>query len=147
MTICQCVSTAVMVAMFAAAFPAGAMAADPGQPRDGRSGSLRAAVDRAATRAVAEHQLTSAPGRPAAQNGARLQSTGGGGHVAMIIKRGMDSDGIVRRFRTERQILAGLNHPNIARLLDGGSTLDGLPYLVLEYVDGEPITAFCEPGR
>ncbi len=57
-----------------------------------------------------------------------------------IIKRGMDTDAIVRRFRTERQILAGLDHPNIARLLDGGTTPDGLPYIVMEYVDGEPIT-------
>ena len=64
-----------------------------------------------------------------------------------IIKRGMDTDAIVGRFRTERQILAGLNHPNIARLLDGGSTADGLPYLVMEYVEGEPITAYCDAHR
>ena len=56
-----------------------------------------------------------------------------------ILKRGMDTDAIVRRFRTERQILAGLDHPNIARLLDGGTTPDGLPYLVMEYVDGMPL--------
>ncbi|HEX6199978.1 MAG TPA: serine/threonine-protein kinase, partial [Thermoanaerobaculia bacterium] len=49
-----------------------------------------------------------------------------------------------RRFRTERQILAALEHPHIARLLDGGTTDRGLPYLVMEYVDGEPITAYCE---
>jgi serine/threonine protein kinase len=61
-----------------------------------------------------------------------------------IIKRGMDTDAIVRRFRTERQILAGLDHPNIARLLDGGTTPDGLPYIVMEYVDGEPITTYCD---
>jgi len=57
-----------------------------------------------------------------------------------ITKRGMDTDAIVRRFRTERQILAGLNHPHIARLLDGGTTPEGLPYIVMEYVDGQPIT-------
>ena len=56
-----------------------------------------------------------------------------------ILKRGMDTDAIVRRFRTERQILAGLDHPNIARLLDGGTTPDGRPYLVMEYVDGAPL--------
>src|SRR5262249_12132737 len=53
-----------------------------------------------------------------------------------IIKRGMDTDAIVRRFRTERQILADFKHPNIARLLDGGTTPEGLPYLVMEYVQG-----------
>jgi serine/threonine protein kinase len=46
-----------------------------------------------------------------------------------IIKRGMDTDAIVRRFRTERQILADLEHPYIARLLDGGTTADGLTHL------------------
>lgn len=50
------------------------------------------------------------------------------------------------RLEAERQILAGLTHPNIARLLDGGRTDDGVPYLVLEYVDGEPIDAWCD-GR
>jgi serine/threonine protein kinase/tetratricopeptide (TPR) repeat protein len=53
-----------------------------------------------------------------------------------LIKRGMDTDFILRRFRQERQIAAALNHPNIARLLDGGTTSDGLPYFVLEYVEG-----------
>jgi eukaryotic-like serine/threonine-protein kinase len=61
-----------------------------------------------------------------------------------IIKRGMDTDAIVRRFRTERQILASLDHPHIARLLDGGTTPDGLPYIVMEYVDGQPITTYCD---
>ncbi|MGH9391323.1 MAG: tetratricopeptide repeat protein, partial [Vicinamibacteria bacterium] len=52
-----------------------------------------------------------------------------------------------RRFRTERQILASIEHPNIARLLDGGSTEDGLPYIVMEYVDGTPIDAYCDTHR
>jgi non-specific serine/threonine protein kinase/serine/threonine-protein kinase len=64
-----------------------------------------------------------------------------------IIKRGMDTDAIVRRFRTERQILADFKHPNIARLLDGGTTSDGLPYLVMEYVQGQPITTYCDERR
>jgi tetratricopeptide (TPR) repeat protein len=51
-------------------------------------------------------------------------------------------DAIVRRFRQERQILAGLEHPNIAHLLDGGSTPDGLPFLVMDYVDGVPIDRY-----
>ena len=61
-----------------------------------------------------------------------------------LVKRGMDSGEILRRFRTERQVLANLDHPNIARLIDGGSTPDGLPYLVMEYVEGVPLDRFCE---
>jgi hypothetical protein len=82
MTIRQCVSMALAVALITGAMPV--MAAGPDQVKDPQSASLRSAVDRAATRAVAEHQLTSAPGRPAPQNGARLQSSGGG-HTGMII--------------------------------------------------------------
>ncbi|HEX4947565.1 MAG TPA: protein kinase [Blastocatellia bacterium] len=61
-----------------------------------------------------------------------------------IVKRGMDTDFVVRRFRHERQILASLHHPNIARLLDGGTTEDGLPYFVMEYIEGEPIDQYCD---
>ena len=64
-----------------------------------------------------------------------------------IIKRGMDTDAVLRRFRNERQILASLEHPNIARLLDGGTTEDGLPYFVMEYIEGLPITEFAETHR
>jgi tetratricopeptide (TPR) repeat protein len=65
-------------------------------------------------------------------------------HVAIkLLKRGMDTDFMLARFRQERQILANLEHPFIARLLDGGATGDGLPYLVMEYVDGIPITDYC----
>lgn len=64
-----------------------------------------------------------------------------------LVRRGMDSHEILRRFRLERQMLAGLNHPNIARLIDGGSTPDGLPYLVMEYVEGTPIDKYCEQNR
>jgi non-specific serine/threonine protein kinase/serine/threonine-protein kinase len=60
-----------------------------------------------------------------------------------LLKRGTDTDEVLRRFRAERQILARLEHPNIARLLDGGTTGDGLPYFVMEYVHGVPITEFC----
>ena len=60
------------------------------------------------------------------------------------IKRGLDTDEILRRFRQERQVLANLTHPNIARLLDGGSTGDGRPYLVIEYVDGRRIDEYCD---
>lgn len=60
-----------------------------------------------------------------------------------LIKRGMDSEFVLRRFRNERQILAALDHPNIARLLDGGTTEDGLPYLVMEYIEGTPLDEYC----
>jgi len=60
-----------------------------------------------------------------------------------LIKRGTDTDTVLRHFRNERQILAGFDHPNIARLLDGGTTNSGLPYFVMEYVDGLPIDEYC----
>jgi len=61
-----------------------------------------------------------------------------------LLKRGMDTDFMLSRFRQERQILANLEHPFIARLNDGGDTDDGLPYLVMEFVDGVPITKYCD---
>jgi len=64
-----------------------------------------------------------------------------------VVKRGMDTQEIVRRFRYERQILAGLDHPNIAKLLDGGTTEDGLPYFAMEYVEGKLITAYCDERK
>jgi serine/threonine protein kinase len=64
-----------------------------------------------------------------------------------MIRRGMDSDLVVRRFRHERQILASLDHPHIARLFDGGTTSEGLPYFVMEYVDGIPITEYADRHR
>ena len=60
-----------------------------------------------------------------------------------LLRAGFDSDVDVERFRAERQVLAALNHPHIARLMDGGVTDDGLPYLVLEYIDGLPIDEYC----
>jgi len=61
-----------------------------------------------------------------------------------LLRPGFDSDIDQERFRAERQILASLNHPNIARLLDGGVTDDGRPYLAMELVTGEPIDRYCE---
>src|SRR5215831_1102066 len=60
-----------------------------------------------------------------------------------LIKRGMESDFVRKRFLRERQILASLDHPHIARLLDGGTTAEGQPYFVMEFVAGETITAYC----
>ncbi len=61
-----------------------------------------------------------------------------------VIPRGLETPEMERRFRVERQILARLEHENIARLLDGGVTADGFPYLVMELIDGEPIDQYCE---
>ncbi len=64
-----------------------------------------------------------------------------------VLKRGMDSEFFITRFRQEREILARFEHPNIARLIDGGTTPDGLPYLVMEYVDGVPLDRYCAEHR
>ena len=60
-----------------------------------------------------------------------------------LIQAGLHTEQSIRRFRRERQILAGLDHPHIARLLDGGVTEQGLPYLVMEFVAGLPLTEYC----
>ncbi len=64
-----------------------------------------------------------------------------------VLRRGMDTDDLLARFRRERRILATLNHPNIARLLDAGATESGLPYFVMEYVEGEALLACCDAQR
>jgi non-specific serine/threonine protein kinase/serine/threonine-protein kinase len=61
-----------------------------------------------------------------------------------VIKRGMDTASVIARFHSERQILAALDHPFIARILDGGTTLDGLPYFVMELVEGKTLTEYLE---
>lgn len=60
-----------------------------------------------------------------------------------LLKRGTDTEEVLRRFETERRMLASLQHPNIASLFDGGTTDDGLPYFVMEYVVGVPVTTYC----
>lgn len=65
-----------------------------------------------------------------------------------VVRPGMDTERILRRFRQERQVLASLDHRNIARMLDGGASADGTPYLVMEYVEGGvPIDAYCDQHR
>lgn len=64
-----------------------------------------------------------------------------------VIRLGMHTEDVLRRFRLERRILAGLIHPHIARLLDGGATDDGRPYFVMEYVEGEPLDRYCDGNR
>ena len=77
-------------------------------------------------------------------------STGGevGQRVAIkLIKRGMDSEFILRRFERERRILGALDHPYVARLIDGGATDDGMPFFVMEYVEGLPIDRYAEQAK
>lgn len=64
-----------------------------------------------------------------------------------VVRGGADTASVLSRFRNERQILAGLDHPNIARLLDGGTTEDGIPYLVMELIAGTPLDTYCDAGR
>ena len=64
-----------------------------------------------------------------------------------LIKRGMDTDFILKRFRQERQILAALNHPYIARLLDGGTTEDGLPFFVMEFIEGKSLYKYSYANK
>jgi serine/threonine-protein kinase len=63
-----------------------------------------------------------------------------------VIRPGLDTPALLDRLRQERQILANLNHPYIAHLLDGGTTEDGTPFVVMEYVEGVTIDRFCEEG-
>jgi len=64
-----------------------------------------------------------------------------------VVRAGQDSSVILARFRNERQILASLEHPNIARLLDGGTTEEGTPYLVMELIEGQSIGQYCDSRK
>src|SRR5262245_45371061 len=64
-----------------------------------------------------------------------------------VIKLGMDTNQVVARFEAERQALALMDHPNIARVLDAGTTESGRPYFVMELVRGIPITKFCDENK
>lgn len=64
-----------------------------------------------------------------------------------LVRIGQDSTFVISRFKNERQVLANLDHPNIARLIDGGTTEEGLPYFVMELIAGEPINAYCDRRR
>ena len=64
-----------------------------------------------------------------------------------LVRRGVTSRQVQGRLKLERQILATLDHPNIAKLLDGGTTAEGVPYIVMEYIDGVPIDDYCDAAR
>src|SRR5579884_4309613 len=64
-----------------------------------------------------------------------------------VVKLGMDTNQVLARFANERQALAVMDHPSIARILDAGATLRGRPYFVMEYIEGVPITLYCDRNR
>jgi eukaryotic-like serine/threonine-protein kinase len=69
-------------------------------------------------------------------------------HVALkVVKLGMDTSQVLARFDNERQALAMMDHPNIARIFDAGATPNGRPYFVMEYIEGAPITQYCDHTR
>ena len=107
----------------------------------------RAADDRIIGRSVGPYQIIAEIGRGGMGTVYRAVRVDGEFDVAVAIKvvrHGMNSGLVLERFRTERQIQARLGHPNIARLLDGGTTDDGLTYFVMEYIQGYPLTKFCD---
>src|SRR5262245_17063900 len=122
----------------------------PGQVDMGRAAALLAGTEEAPPRRVGPYALLRELGR-GGMGVVHLAERAEGGfeqRVAIkLLKRGMDSESILRRFLRERQILAGLDHPNVARLLDGGITEDGQPYFAMELVEGEPLTTYCESRR
>ncbi len=64
-----------------------------------------------------------------------------------VVKLGMDTAGVLARFANERQALAMMDHPNIAQIFDAGATSKGRPYFVMEYIEGAPITQYCDRQR
>src|SRR5262245_56663144 len=100
-------------------------------------------------RVVAKYQLVSVLGRGGAGTvflGERADKQFSGKVAVKVVDRSQAAD-LGMRFRAERQILASLNHPNIARLIDAGETEDGQPYLVMEYVEGQPLDQYCDENR
>jgi len=95
----------------------------------------------------ATHKLLGSGGMGAVYLASRADQSYNKQVAIKVIHKGMDSDRILQRFRRERQIVASLDHPNIARLLDGGATDDARPYIVMEYVEGQPIDTWCDQKR
>jgi len=129
----------------------------------GGSGSVESGIAEAARRAEArEAELREKPGtRIGPYKLLQMIGEGGFGSVFLaeqeqpvqrrvalkIIKLGMDTRQVIARFEAERQALALMDHPNIAKVLDAGATETGRPYFVMELVKGQPITAFCDQCR
>lgn len=123
----------------------------PASPGSGpRSGSATSTVREAPPERIGGYRVVRELGRGgmgvvylARKDDDRFQRT-----VAIkVVKRGMDTEDIVRRFETERQLLSAMDHPNIARLLDGGAMEDGRPYFVVEHVEGRAIDKYCDENK
>ena len=96
---------------------------------------------------VGPYELKEEIGRGGMSRVFRAVRTDGGFEQTVAVKLlriGLDTAAARRRFRLEQQVLAKLQHPHIAALLDGGLTEDDVPYLVMEYVDGQPLTSYCD---
>jgi serine/threonine protein kinase len=118
---------------------------EPPTPAALASAALRALPPNPAPRRIGPYELVEPIGAGGMGSVWRARRAEGFEQVVAIklIKRGMDTDEVLRRFETERAVLATLQHDGIARLFDGGATDDGVPYLVMEFVDGTPIDRFC----
>lgn len=120
---------------------------DLGRPPDSLAGLSEPAASPWIGRRIGAYQVTEQVGRGGM--GIVLRAVRADGQFEQeaaikIIRAPLTLDFLLERFRYERQILAALDHPNIARLLDGGTTDDGLPYFVMEYIDGRPLDAYCD---
>src|SRR6476646_8637026 len=105
------------------------------------------ANDRLIGRNVGPYQITAEIGRGgmgAVYRALRIDGEFDAAVAIKIVRHGMSSGLILGRFRTERQIQARLGHPNITCLLDGGTTADGLTYFVMEHIEGNPLTKYCD---
>ncbi len=130
---------------------------------DGAMGDEHSSVSMANPQATVEQSPAYPPGTVIAGRYKLLEEIGEGGMGAVwvaqqtepvrrrvalkLIKPGMDSRQVLSRFEAERQALAMMDHPHIAKVLDGGMTDQGRPYFVMEYVKGEPITDYCDHAR
>lgn len=142
------------------------LAADAGPPSDVQSGLKASLLTRSISSAVARtseerrnaligtvvgaYRLTAVVGHGGAGAvylGERADRQYSAKVAVKIVENSLFNDEVARRFSAERQILANLNHPNIARLLDAGETRNGHPYLVMEYIHGEPIDRFCDARK
>ena len=79
---------------------------------------------------------------------ARHEACDGGQYVALkVLRKGLDTEDIIRRFHQERELLAGINHPCVSRLLDAGCTEDHRPWMVMDYIEGVPVTQYCKRNK